>query len=80
MKSSSNNVRFSDLFTVCEHFFGKPRNNRSSHFIFETPWRGDPRINLQKASGNKAKKYQIKQALEAVERIERKNYAQRRRQ
>jgi len=32
------------------------------------PWPGDPRINLQK-DGPKAKRYQIVQMLEAIERL-----------
>ena len=31
-------IRFLDLFKVCEHHFGKPRNSGSSHYIFKMPW------------------------------------------
>lgn len=40
-----------------------------SHVIFKTPWPGDPRINLQR-QGNKAKSYQIRQILEAIDRFD----------
>ncbi|WP_142417262.1 toxin HicA [Bartonella massiliensis] len=69
MKTSSKNVKFSDLLAVCVYFFGEPRNSGSSHFVFKTPWVGDPRVNIQKGSGNKAKVYQVKQVLQAIERI-----------
>jgi len=32
------------------------------------PWQGDPRINIQNAKG-KAKAYQVKQVLLAIERL-----------
>ncbi|WP_244426918.1 toxin HicA [Bartonella senegalensis] len=69
MKTSPKNIKFSDLLAVCIYFFGEPRNNSSSHFVFKTPWLGDPRVNIQKGSGNKAKVYQVKQVLQAIERI-----------
>jgi len=61
-------VHFGDLFKVCQHYFGKPRNSGSSHFIFKTPWPGDPRINIQNDKG-KAKPYQIRQVLAAIEKL-----------
>jgi hypothetical protein len=33
------------------------------------PWAGDPRINLQLGSGGKAKPYQVRQALQAIDRL-----------
>ena len=33
------------------------------------PWPGDPRVNLQMGEGGKAKAYQIRQALEAIDRL-----------
>lgn len=61
-------VHFSDLFKVCEHYFGKPRNSGSSHYIFKTPWPGDPRINIQNDKG-KAKPYQVRQVLAAIAKL-----------
>lgn len=62
------NVRFSDLEKVCEHYFGTPRQSGSSHQIYKTPWQGDPRINIQNNKG-KAKAYQVKQVLLAIETL-----------
>jgi hypothetical protein len=41
----------------------------SSHRVYKTPWQGDPRINIQSHKG-KAKAYQVKQVLLAIERLE----------
>jgi hypothetical protein len=69
MKRNPKDVRFGDLCRVCEYFFGKPRKSASSHRIYRTPWRGDPRINVQNHKG-KAKAYQVKQVLLALEKLE----------
>lgn len=61
-------VNFNDLFKVCQHYFGKPRNSGSSHYIFKTPWQGDPRINIQNEKG-KAKPYQVRQVLAAIAKL-----------
>lgn len=68
MKSEPFNVRFADLHKVCEAYFEAPRNSGSSHFIYKTPWQGDPRINIQNDKG-KAKGYQVKQVLLAMEKL-----------
>ena len=70
MRNSPQNVSFSDLQKVASHYFGKPRNKGTSHFVYKTPWAGDPRINIQKAKGGKAKAYQVKQLLLAIEKLE----------
>jgi len=69
MKENPKGVRFTDLCKVCGHFFGGPRQSGSSHRIYKTPWQGDPRINIQNHKG-KAKAYQVKQVLLAIERLE----------
>ena len=69
MRSEPANVRFNDLKKVCETYFGKPRQDGSSHAIFKTPWPGDPRVNIQNARG-KAKPYQVRQVLQAIEQLE----------
>jgi hypothetical protein len=61
-------VHFGDLVKVCEHYFGKPRNSGASHFVFKTPWQGDPRINIQNDKG-KAKPYQVRQVLAAIAKL-----------
>ena len=69
MEENSRNIRFNDLCKVCDHFFGEPRQGRSSHRVYKTPWQGDPRINIQNHKG-KTKAYQVKQVLLAIERLE----------
>ena len=68
MRSEPANVRFADLYKVCEAHFGKPRQAGSSHAIFKTPWPGDPRVNIQNDRG-KAKAYQVRQVLEAIGKL-----------
>jgi hypothetical protein len=62
------NVKFDDLLQICIKYFGKPRIT-GSHHIFKTPWKGDPRINIQK-DGKMAKPYQVKVVLKALEKLE----------
>ncbi len=69
MKANPEGVRFNELQKVCTHYFGKPRQSGSSHCIYKTPWSGDPRVNIQNHKG-KAKSYQVKQVLLAIEKIE----------
>ena len=68
MRANPVGVRFNDLFKICSHFFGSPRNKASSHYIFKTPWPGDPRVNIQNAGG-KAKPYQVRQVLAAIDKL-----------
>jgi hypothetical protein len=68
MRREPANVRFGDLQKVCEVYFGKPRHHSGSHSVFKTPWQGDPRVNIQNDKG-KAKAYQVKQVLSAIERV-----------
>jgi len=69
MRNSPNNVRFSDACKISKHYFGAPRQDGSSHKVYKTPWRGDPRINLQSFKGQ-AKPYQVKQLLQAIKKLE----------
>jgi hypothetical protein len=66
------NVRFGDLLRACDHYFGPPRQRGESHRIYKTPWPGDPRINIQNDKG-RAKAYQVKQVLKAIDKLEAKN-------
>jgi hypothetical protein len=72
MRQNPKGIRFGDLCTVCDHYFGDPRQKGSSHRIYKTPWQGDPRVNIQNAKG-KAKAYQVKQVLNAIRRLEYEN-------
>jgi hypothetical protein len=71
-QQNSQNVRFADLVKVCNHYFGEPRQQGSSHCVYKTPWAGDPRVNIQNKNG-KAKPYQVKQILSAIEKLEAQN-------
>ncbi|MEW6521918.1 MAG: toxin HicA, partial [Thermodesulfobacteriota bacterium] len=51
------------------------RQSGSSHRIYKTPWLGDPRVNIQNSKG-KAKAYQVRQVLKAIERMEVENATQ----
>lgn len=72
MRRNPKNVRFNELCKICNHYFGSSRQGGSSHRIYKTPWPGDPRINIQNHKG-KAKAYQVKQVLAAIEKLESEN-------
>jgi hypothetical protein len=69
MKNNPKGLTYNELKKVCEHYFGAPRQSGSSHCVFKTPWPGDPRVNIQNQKG-KAKAYQVKQVLLAIEKLE----------
>jgi len=69
MRRNPVSVRFSELSRVCDYYFGTARHKGTSHRIYKTPWSGDPRVNIQNSKG-KAKEYQVKQVLLAIERME----------
>ncbi len=71
-RNSPTNVKFTELCKVCDHYFGKPRQSGTSHRVYKTPWQGDPRVNIQNSKG-KAKAYQVRQVLRAIERLEVEN-------
>lgn len=62
------NLRFSELAKVCDRFFGKPRQEGTSHRVYRTPWPGDPRVNIQDDNGQ-AKPYQVLQVIKAIEKL-----------
>lgn len=65
IRENPHNVDFKDLVKVCDYYFGKPRQQGTSHRIYKTPWQGDSRVNIQEKNG-KAKFYQVKQVLTIV--------------
>lgn len=71
-KKNPKDVKFSELCNICDFYFGEPRQSGSSHRVYKTPWRGDPRVNIQNSKG-KAKAYQVRQILKAIERLEVEN-------
>lgn len=69
MRANPANVAYGDLCKVCEHYFGEPRRNGTSHAVFKTPWEGDPRVNIQGKKGQ-AKPYQVRQVIKAIDAME----------
>ncbi len=70
MRRAPPNVGYGDLCKVCDHHFGKARQEGTSHRVYKTPWHGDPRVNIQKGDAGKAKLYQVRQVLEAIKKLE----------
>jgi hypothetical protein len=71
MRRNPKGVSFKELCKVCDHYFGRPRHSGSSHRVYKTPWQGDPRINIQNSKG-KAKSYQVRQVLLAIDYLEKR--------
>ena len=69
IKNNPQDVRFEDLAKVYDYYFGEPRQKGTSHRVYKTPWQGDPRVNIQNKKG-KAKTYQVKQVIAAIEKLE----------
>ncbi len=67
MRQNPKGIKFSELVKVCEHYFGHARQNGTSHRIYQTPWHGDPRVNIQNSNG---KACQVKQVLKAIDRLD----------
>lgn len=69
MRRNPIGIRFEDLQKVCDFYFGPPRRQSGSHCVYKTPWPGDPRVNIQN-DGGKAKAYQVRQVLRAIDKLE----------
>lgn len=69
MRENPAGVRFADVVKVAEHYFGPPRTTGGSHVVFKMPWPGDPRVNLQRARDGNAKRYQVCQLIDAIDRL-----------
>ncbi len=69
MRQNPKGIRFNELRKVCDHYFGTARQSGSSHRIYKTPWADDPRVNIQNHKG-KAKAYQVRQVLQAIDKLE----------
>jgi hypothetical protein len=72
LERSPSNVKFTELCKICDYYFGEARQKGSSHRIYKTPWRGDPRVNIQEKNG-KGKAYQVRQIIKALRRLGVKN-------
>jgi len=68
LEESPNNIRFDELCKICDYYFGESRQKGTSHRIYKTPWRGDPRVNIQEENG-KGKPYQVRQVIKALKRL-----------
>ena len=68
LRNNPAGVRFQELVRVCDYFFGEPRNRGTSHYVYRTPWRGDPRVNIQSKQGM-VKPYQVRQVIKALEKL-----------
>lgn len=68
MRENPKGIKFSDLCKVCDHYFGDARQKSTSHRIYKTPWKGNPRVNIQNDKG-KSKAYQVKQVLSAIGKL-----------
>jgi hypothetical protein len=73
LNKSPLNIRFNDLCKICVKYFGKARQDGTSHKVYKTPWQGDPRLNIQN-NGGKAKAYQVRQVVKALQRLELENH------
>lgn len=69
LRCNPKDVRFRDLCKLCDEYFGPPRQRKSSHPVYKTPWPGDPRVNIQNDRGM-AKPYQVRQVIKALEKLE----------
>ena len=69
MRTNPAGVRFADACKVATHYFGEPRQNGTSHKVWKMPWPGDRRISMQAGDGGKAKPYQVRQAVAAIDTL-----------
>jgi hypothetical protein len=68
-RRSPKSISFAEACQLAEAYFGEPRQGSGSHVaIYKMPWQGDPRINLQKGEGGKAKENQVKQLIKAIDK------------
>lgn len=79
MRANPKDVRFADALSVSQAYFGPPRKS-GSHHVFKMRWAGDPRINLQEDKNGKAKAYQVRQILQAIDKLDALKQAERSRE
>lgn len=68
MRHKPEEVRFNDLCTLCDHYFGESRWATAHYRIYQIPWGDDLRVSIQNRKG-KARAYQVRQVLKAIERL-----------
>jgi hypothetical protein len=66
LRNNPDDVRFADAVKVAKSFFGKPRIN-GSHHVWST--HSCQLVNLQKKKDGKAKGYQVRQLLVAIDEL-----------
>ncbi len=66
--NSAADIKFSDLLKICSEYFGDPMVI-GCHYVFGTPWIGDPVISIQ-FDGETAKPYQVRKVEEALKKLE----------
>ena len=69
MRNNPAGIRFADACKVVTHYFGEPRQSGTSHKVWKMPWPGDPRVNMQEGESGKAKAYQVRQAVAAIDAL-----------
>lgn len=69
MRNNQQNMAYSDLHKVCEHYVGNPRQTGSSPCGAQDPLAGRPARHIQNDKG-KAKAYQVRQVIKAIDRKE----------
>ena len=71
LSANPKEVRFNRLVTICDYFFGSARRKATSHRVYQMPWQGIPRVNIQKSRNDKgkAKDYQVRQAIKALTKL-----------
>lgn len=69
MRNNPHGIRFGDAMKVAKHYFGQPRSAGTSHHVFGTGELGTPLVNLQAGDDGKAKVYQVRRLLEAVDKV-----------
>lgn len=62
-------LSYDELARLCDHYFGEPRQQKTSHRVYKTPWPGDPRVNIQRGKNGEAKPYQVRQVLAAIDKL-----------
>ena len=67
MRRSPSNVRYRDLCKVCDEYFGMATQEKTSHRVYEIGIPGNPPVNIQEGKNGKAKLYQVRQVLRAIE-------------
>ena len=67
LRRNPRGVRYAELVRICDRHFGRARQ-RGSHLIYQVPWPGDPRVNIQNRRGM-AKPEQVEQVIKAIERL-----------